>query len=80
MMVPKKKPDDSTYSGRFAIRLYELRKKAGLSAEQVAEELGVGGNTVLHWEANRRMPPVDTYPILAEIFKLKKVKDLLPEK
>lgn len=79
-MVPKKKPDDSTYSGRFAIRLYELRKKAGLSAEQVAEALGVSNKTVYTWESARNFPHVSMYPDIAALYKLKKAKDILPDK
>ncbi len=78
-MVPKKKPDDSTYSGRFAIRLYELRKKAGLSAEQVAEAVGVSVGTVYNWEAGIRQVNWDYCPLLAETLSIKP-RTLLPEK
>ncbi len=78
-MVPKKKPDDSTYSGRFAIRLYELRKKAGLSAEQVAEVLGIPSATYYNWEASRNLPSIDKLPELAEILGVE-IRTVLPKK
>ncbi len=78
MMVPKKQPDTSTYSGRFAVRLYELRQKAGLSAEQVAEALGVSAKTVYAWESATNAPHAWKFPDIATLYKLKKIKDLLP--
>ena len=77
-MVPKKTPDASTYSGRFAARLYALRKKAGLSAEQVAEELGLSPMAIYYWETGRRQPKISDLPKIAEVLKLKKIKDLYP--
>lgn len=78
MMVPKKEPDRTTYSGRFAARLYELRKKAGLSAEQVAEELGVSAMAVYQWEAGSRKLSIELFPEMAKLYKLKKTREILP--
>jgi len=77
-MVPKKSPNTGTYSGRFAVRLYELRKKAGLSAEEIAENVGVSIKTVYSWESANSAPHVSLYPAIAAILKAKKVKDILP--
>lgn len=80
-----KKPDESTYSGRFAARLRMLREKAGLTIEEMAAALGVAGHetavrTLYHWEAGRREPPVKAYPSLAAVLKQKSPRTLLPEK
>ncbi len=80
MMVPKKQPDTSTYSGRFAVRLYELRQKAGLSAEQVAEKLETTAVTVYSWESGKPTVRLDILPKLAELYGLKEVRNLFPTK
>ncbi len=79
MMTPaRKEPDKKTYSGRFAIRLRTLREKAGLTVEDVATAMGVSATAVYHWESSARVPPLESFPAFAEIFKLKKTKDLMP--
>jgi len=79
MMVPaRKEPDSSTYSGRFAIRLKQLREKAGLTVEQVADQLGLTATAVYHWESGLHAPKAQMFPNIAKIYKLKKVKDILP--
>jgi transcriptional regulator with XRE-family HTH domain len=76
---PRKEIDLSTYEGRFAARLRELREKAKLSPEQVAEALGVSLAMVYNYEQAIHTPKVSAYPKLAELFKLKTVNSLLPE-
>lgn len=78
MAPARKEPDKTTYSGRFAVRLRMLREKAGLTAQEVGDLAGVSYKTVYAWEASTNAPHVSAYPILAEIYKLKKVRDLLP--
>ncbi len=79
MMTPARKPPDaSTYSGRFAVRLRMLREKAGLTVNEVAEQLGVSYVAVYNWEAGSRTPPLETFPTFAELYGLKKTKDILP--
>ncbi len=78
-MVPKKKPDDSTYSGRFAIRLYELRKKAGLSAEDMAARIGVPAKSLYDWEAGKPTFRLDLIPAIAEVFNIEP-RTLMPKK
>jgi transcriptional regulator with XRE-family HTH domain len=68
----------STYEGRFAIRLKELREKAKLTAEQAAERMGITEKTVFHWEAGRSSPHVSEFPKIAAVYKLKKTKDIFP--
>ncbi|MBQ4288845.1 MAG: helix-turn-helix transcriptional regulator [Clostridia bacterium] len=41
-------------------KLYELRKKGGLSQEQLAEQLGVSRQAVSKWESGKAVPESDT--------------------
>ena len=76
---PRKTIDTSTYEGRFAARLKELRERAKLSPEQVAEALGVSVVAIYHWEAANRTPPLGAFPKFARLYKLKKIGDILPK-
>ncbi len=84
-MAPAPKPiDDSTYSGRVAIRLRKLREGAGLSVEQVVEKLNnagwsIGVQTYYGWENKRRSVDLDAVPFVAKVLKVKP-RELLPEK
>ena len=75
---PRKTIDTSTYEGRFAARLKELRERAKLSPEQVAEALGVTAHAIRYWESGRRQPHISDLPKIAEILRLKKTKDIMP--
>ena len=75
---PRKTIDTSTYEGRFAARLKELREKAKLTPEQVAEALGMNLSSIYHWESGTRAPNIGDLPAVAKVLKLKKTKDLLP--
>ena len=75
---PRKTIDTSTYEGRFAVRLKELREKAKLTAQEAAELLGITEKTVFHWEASRSSPHVSEFPKIATAYRLKKIKDLFP--
>ena len=75
---PRKEIDLTTYEGRFAARLKELREKAKLSPEQAAEEIGVSFVTLYDWEAGRKIPALQKFPKISAVYKLKKTKDLLP--
>ena len=77
---PRKELDTSTYEGRFAARLKMLRQRAGLTVQQVADELGVTLKMVYAYENGTYMPSVAVYPILAKLYNLKKTNALLPEK
>jgi len=41
-------------------KLYELRKKRGLSQEQLAEQLGVSRQAISKWESGKAVPESDT--------------------
>lgn len=49
-------------------KIKQLRFKAGLTQEQLAEKLGVGAQSVSKWENAVAMPDITTLPLLAEIF------------
>jgi len=78
MNPTRKPPSTDTYSGRFAERLRKLREKAGLTVDEVVETTGFPRNTLYNWEAGKRQPPLDAYPILAKALGIK-VRTLLPE-
>ena len=52
----------------FQQRLYELRKKAGLSQEGLADLLGVTRQAVQKWEAGTSRPDMDNLAALARYF------------
>ena len=52
----------------FSQRLYELRKKAGLSQEGLADLLGVTRQAVQKWEAGAARPDMDNLAALARYF------------
>ena len=78
MSPARKEPDTGTYSGRFAVRLRKLREKAGLSPQEVADAMGVCLAAVYDWESQRNFPKIVNFPQLAELYGLRKSKDLLP--
>ncbi len=49
-------------------KIKQLRYKAGLTQEQLAEKVGVGAQSVSKWENAVAMPDITTLPMLAEIF------------
>ncbi len=49
-------------------KLYELRKKSGLSQEQLAEQLGVSRQAVSKWESGRAVPESDTLISISQYF------------
>ncbi len=49
-------------------RIRQLRFKAGLTQEQLAEKLGVVPQSVSKWENAAAMPDITSLPLLAEIF------------
>ena len=49
-------------------KIRQLRFKAGLTQEQLAERLGIGAQSVSKWENAVAMPDITTLPLLAEIF------------
>ena len=55
----------------FQQRLYDLRKKAGLSQEGLADLLGVTRQAVQKWEAGTSRPDMDNLAALARYFNVK---------
>lgn len=49
-------------------KIRQLRFKAGLTQEQLAEKLGIGPQSVSKWENAVAMPDITALPLLAEIF------------
>lgn len=52
----------------FGKKIRQLRFKAGLTQEQLAEKLGIGAQAVSKWENAAAMPDITALPLLAEIF------------
>ncbi len=52
----------------LAEKLYELRKKNGLSQEQLAERLGVSRQAVSKWESGKAVPESDTLVSISDVF------------
>lgn len=79
-----KKPDETTYSGRFAARLRMLREKTGMTGMEFSaairqEGYKLGQRTYFDWETGRTTPPLDAFPVLAKVLKMKSPRTLLPE-
>ncbi len=49
-------------------KIRQLRFKAGLTQEQLAEKLGIGAQSVSKWETGATMPDITALPFLAEVF------------
>ncbi len=78
-----RQPDHSTYSGRFAARLRELREKTGMTGQEMARKLIDGGleiteRTYYKWETGYSQPSLDTFPILAKALSTSP-RNLLPK-
>ncbi|MBO7206404.1 MAG: helix-turn-helix transcriptional regulator [Kiritimatiellae bacterium] len=79
MMTPiKREADLSTYAGRFAARLRELREKAGLSQAELAEKTGAKQRSVSNWETGTAQPSFNQLPLLADALKTS-VRNLMPK-
>ena len=51
-------------------RLYDLRRKQGLSQEQLAEKINVSRQTVSKWESGQSTPDLPKLLALAEVYSL----------
>ena len=70
----------------FSEKLKEIRKKEGISQEQLAEKIGVTRQAITKWETGKGLPDVENMVIIAEIFKttidellMDSVKKAVPE-
>lgn len=53
----------------FSEKLKEIRKKEGISQEQLAEKIGVSRQAITKWENGKGLPDVENMVIIATIFK-----------
>ncbi|MCM1127272.1 MAG: helix-turn-helix domain-containing protein [Lachnospiraceae bacterium] len=53
----------------FSEKLKEIRRKEGISQEQLAERIGVSRQAITKWETGKGLPDVENMVIIAEIFK-----------
>lgn len=53
---------------KFSARLKELRKKMGISQEALGEKLGIGQTSIANYETNKRIPSLEVFIGIAEIF------------
>lgn len=88
MSPTRKEPDTSTYCGRFAVRLRELREEAELSIEELAEQIAKhndsgrkspGARAIYQWEQAKSMPPFELLPVIATSLCLKSPRKLIPQ-
>ncbi len=75
-----KTPETTTYAGRCAARLRDLRHKAHLSPDEVATTLGISVNTIYHWERGHSEPKFEMLDQLATLYGLRSPRLVLPEK
>ena len=68
MTPPKREPDQTTYAGRFAARLRELRQAAGLTQKEAAERLGLSQHVISRWETGEHSPALRQLPAIAKIY------------
>ena len=55
---------------KIANRLYEYRKKAGISQDQLADKIGVSRQAVSKWERGEASPDTENLIALSEIYKV----------
>ena len=54
----------------FSEKLYSLRKKNGLSQEQLAEGLGVSRQAISKWESGHAVPETEKLLVISEYFEV----------
>ena len=70
---------------RLAEKIFNERKRLGLSQEQFAEQMGVSRQAVSKWESGQSMPDLDKLVLMSQIFGvttdylLKEDGDVIPE-
>ncbi len=68
MTPTKREPDQTTYGGRFAARLRELRQAAGLTQAEAAKRLGVPQHAISRWETAVCSPSLKQLPAIAKVY------------
>jgi hypothetical protein len=76
-------PDDDSYAGRFAARIRLLRRKSDLTVPQIVAAMQAEGfkatqTTFYNWESGRSIPPLNAFPILSKVLKVRSPRHLLP--
>ena len=56
---------------KIVLRIADLRKKAKVTQQELAERIGVSFQTVSKWETGVNMPDITILPILSDYFKPK---------
>lgn len=74
----RREVDTTSYSGRLAVRIRELREAKRLTVEQLADKLDVSLFTVYAWESGTRDVTTNRIPALAKALGVKRVEDLFP--
>lgn len=54
----------------FSDKLYALRKKSGLSQEQLAEQLNVSRQAISKWESGHAVPETEKLLVISEYFEV----------
>ncbi len=70
--------DTSTYSGKLAARLRQLREAKGLTVDELAGKAGIEAKRLYHYEAGARSIDSDLYPALAKALGCKSPADFFP--
>lgn len=70
--------DESTYSGRLAVRVRMLREAKGLTVESLADKLGCTVAALYTYEQGTRGIPLDLCPKLAKVLGCKSVDEFFP--
>lgn len=52
----------------FSEELYKLRKEAGLSQKELANEIGVAQASINYWEKGQRTPSISMVTLIADYF------------
>ena len=88
MVRPKRKPDLSTYAGRVAARLRELRESKGWSIADVQQRLArrrhkIPASTLYAYERGKAGKgidlPVDLIPVVAALYGYQTAAGWLPD-
>jgi ribosome-binding protein aMBF1 (putative translation factor) len=77
---PRSEPDQSTFAGRFGLKIRQRRDALGWSVKELSKKLTDSGMKaspplIYNWEMGYRLPSIETVPILATVLRLK-VSDL----
>ena len=81
-------PDETTYTGRFGVRLRELRIAAGMSVEELviaiekhndSRHKSPNARAIYQWEQGTQAPRFDLLPAIAKAVKLKTARNLIPK-